>query len=241
MSKRDFLILVTAGLCLGASALRAQTTAAADAAANATIDLPPASLYGRIDGDTYASPTGAFWVRIPVLPELGGVATDTPNVVTFEDDFSTYCSIGAFPLSPELQAEYESRGTQGFLIYFFTKLVMPDFVAGCPGANIEDTGAFLPQFQGGSMLIFATLPGGSFFAPRTAAIWTPPGPVVAKRGNLCFVKNHFVFVVSMELAERSQQRLTYDLTPPQENALLKRRLLAIVARMEFNAPPGAAH
>jgi len=239
MSTRDFLILAAAGLCLGAPAFRAQTTADADSAANATVELPPAPLYGRITGDTYASPTGAFWIRIPVLPELGGIVTDTPNLVTFDDDFSTHCSVGAFPLSPELQAEFESRGTQGFLIYFFTKLVMPDFVSRFPGANIEDTGAFLPQFQGGAMLIFATLPGGSLFAPREA-VWTPPGPVVAKRGNLCFVKNHHVFVVSLELAERSLQRLTYDLTTPQENALLKRRLLAIVARMEFNAPPGAA-
>jgi len=239
MRKRDIPILLAAGLCLGAPVLPAQTAAGAGSASGESLELPPAQLYGRIDGDTYISPTGAFWIKIPVLPALGGAVNDTPNLVTFDDDFSVHCSVGAFPLSPELQAEFDSRGTQGFLIYFFTKLVMPDFAARCPGANIEDTGVFLPQFQGGAMLIFATLPNGSFFAPR-AAIWTPPGPLVAKYGNLCFVKNHHVFVISMELAERSLQRLTYNLTTAQENALLKQRLLAIVARMEFNAPPGAA-
>ncbi len=45
----------------------------------------------------------------------------------------------------------------------------------------------------------------------------------------------------MELAERSLERLTYDLTLVQENDLLKRRLLALVARMEFTPPPVAAH
>ena len=232
--------LLEAALCLGAPALPAQTAAGADPDAGASIELPPVQLYGRIDGDFYVSPTGAFRINIPVRPELGGALSDSPNVVTFDDDFDTHCSVGAFPLSPELQAEFESRGTQGFLIYFFTKLVMPDFATRYPGATIEDNGAFLPQFQGGAMLIFTRLPGGSLFAPR-AEIWLPSEPVVAKRGNLCFVRNHTVFVISMELAERSLERLTYDLTLTQENALLKKRLLALVARMEIAAPPEAPH
>ncbi len=239
MSVRNVPLVLAAGLCLGAPVLPAQTASGVEPAAGAPAELPLPQLYGRINGDVYESPTGAFRIAIPVLPELGGSVSDSANVVTFDDNFSTHCSVGAFPLPPELQSEFESRGTQGFLIYFFTKLVMPDFATRYPGATIEDTGAFLPQYQGGAMLIYTRLPGGSLFAPQ-AAIWTPPEPLVAKRGNLCFVKNHFVFVVSMELAERSLQRLTYDLTLTQENDLLKRRLLALVARMEFAPPPGTA-
>jgi hypothetical protein len=137
-----------------------------------------------------------------------------------------------------MKTEYESRGVQGFLTYFFTSLVMPDFAARYPGATIEDIGSYLPAIQGGAMLIFTRLPGGSFFAQRVE-IWPPKEPVVAKRGSLCFVKNGHVFVVSMELAERELERSTYHLTIPEENALLQRRLLALVARMEFNQPPEA--
>ena len=45
-------------------------------------------LAGKIEGKSYVSPTGIFKVVIPVLPELGGEITDTPNVVTFQDDFN---------------------------------------------------------------------------------------------------------------------------------------------------------
>src|SRR5262249_41088227 len=54
---------------------------------------PPGQLEGKVEGRTYVSPTGVFKVTIPVLPELGGEISDTPNVVTFEDDFNVHVSI----------------------------------------------------------------------------------------------------------------------------------------------------
>jgi len=241
MNVSNVRILVAAGICLGASTLSAQNASGAGGSpAVASLAGPGLQIYGQVAGDYYVSPTGAFRINIPVLAELGGTITDSTNVVTFDDDFSTHCSVGAFPLSAEMQTELESRGTQGFLIYFFTNLVMPDFVARYPGATMEDVGSFLPEFQGGAMLIFTRLPGGSLFG-RPTELWTPSEPVVAKRGNLCFLKNHHIFVVSIELAERSLERLTYSLTVTQENDLLRRRLLAIVARMEFAPAPEAGH
>ena len=156
--------LVAAGLCFGALELSAQTSPQMTPPAPEARPDSAAPMYGRIVGDVYTSPTGAFRIAIPVLPELGGTIADSATVVTFDDDFSTHCSVGAFPLSPELRADFESRGTQGFLTRFFTDLVMPDFQARYPGATIEDVGAFLPEFQGGAMLIFTRLPGGSLFA-----------------------------------------------------------------------------
>ena len=54
---------------------------------------PAQGLEGKIEGKSYVSPTGTFKVVIPVLPELGGDITDTPNVVTFQDDFNVHVSI----------------------------------------------------------------------------------------------------------------------------------------------------
>ena len=200
---------------------------------------PPPQVYGKIEGDYYTSPTGIFRVKIPVLAQLGGSISDTPNVATFEDDFSTHISIGAFPLSRELKWEYDTRGAKDFLVYFFTSFVMPDFVARYPGSTMEDNAAFLPKFQDGSLLIFALLPGGSFFAQRVT-LGTASGTAVAKRGNLCFVKYNCVFVVSTELAERVLERSTYHKTIEEENTTLRQRLLDIVGKMQFTQPPPEA-
>ncbi len=231
-----FLFLLSAASCLPRLAAQTAPQPGDEPEARQT---PPPQIYGRIEGDDYLAPTGVFKIKIPVLPQLGGTVTDTPNVVTFTDDFSTYCSIGAFPLSRELKWEYETRGTRDFLIYFFTTFVMPDFAMRYPGATIEDNGAYLPKFQDGSMMIFTLLPGGSFFESRVE-IWPAKEPVVAKRGTLCFVKYNHVFVISSELAERALERSTYTKTITEETAILRQRLLNLVGRMQFIQPPPEA-
>jgi hypothetical protein len=195
---------------------------------------PLSRTYGRIEGDTYISPTGLYRMKIPVLPMLGGSIADTPNVVTFDDDLNIHLSVAAFPLTRELKAEYDTRGTKEFLINFFTGIVMPDFVANFPGSNLEQTAAFLPQFEGGSILIFTLHPGGSNFE-RRSTISRAAKPVVAKRGNLCFVRSGYVFIISSELAERALERSTYKKTPEEENAILRQRLLGIAGKMEITA------
>ena len=132
MNPRVSSVLLAVILC--APGLLAQGTAqSGDNPAPAS--APPPQIYGKVADGYYTSPTGLYKVRIPVLSELGGNIMDTLNVVTFEDDFSTHVSIGAFPLSRELKWEYETRGAKEFLIYFFTNIVMPDFVARFPGAS----------------------------------------------------------------------------------------------------------
>ena len=191
--------------------------------------------YGRVEGDIYISPTGLYKVKIPVLPQLGGAVSDTPNLVTFDDDYSIHINIGAFPLSRELKAEYDVRGTKDFLIFFFTSLIMPDYAANFHGAQMEPNAIFLGKYQDGSILIFLLLPGGLVFDHR-ARFSNSLSPAVAKRGNLCFVKNGYVFVISTELAERVLERSTYKKSPEEENAILRDRLMDIVAKMQFSAP-----
>lgn len=223
---------------LGVSQVSAQTAAPTGDQPVAS-QAPLAQLYGKVDGDFYTSATGLFKMKIPVLPHLGGALSDTPNIVTFDDDYSVHTSVGAFPLAREVKWEYEVRGPKDFLVYFFTSFVMPDFVARFPGAHAEENAAFLPKYQDGALLIYTLLPGGSFFDQRVTLSASLP-PAVAKRGNLCFVKNGCFFVISTELAERVLERSTYRKSVEEENAILRQRLLNLVETMQFIPPPPEA-
>lgn len=56
---------------------------------------------------------------------------------------------------------------------------------------------------------------------------------VAKRGNLLFLRDGFVYVLSIELAERALERRTYDKTVEQEDELLRKRLMEMLGRITF--------
>ncbi len=167
-------------------------------------------LLGRVEGGTYYSANGAYDIPIPVLPELGGVITDTKDVATFEDAFSTHITIAAFPQDATQRWQLSSRGLKEYLVYFFNDFVLADFKKAFRGVQAESTGRFVSGLQGGALITYVLLPGGSMFQDRlhiVASDWTPP---VAKRGNLMFVKNGFIFVISIELAERVTEGRAYQ-------------------------------
>jgi len=196
---------------------------------------PPPPLLGKVVGGTYVSPTGAFKVPVPVLPELGGSVTDTDNVVTFEDDFSLHVSIAAFAQDATQRWELTTRGPKDYLVYFFTNFVMPDFLRRYEGSSIESA-RFLPSLNDGTLLTYTLLPGGSMFAGRAALTGTDPKTVVAKRGNLVFVKAGCIFVISSELAEHVLERSAPKRTTAEEDELLRQRLLDLVTKIEFTPP-----
>jgi hypothetical protein len=156
-------------------------------------------------------------------------------VVTFDDDFSIHLSLAAFPLTRELKADLETRGSKDFLIHFFDNIVMPDFVTNFPGSTREQKAILLPHIMDGAVLLFSLHPGGSNFELRST-ITRRIKPVIAKRGNLCFVKYGYVFVITTELAERALERSTYNKTADEEDAILRQRLLDLVAQLELNPP-----
>ncbi len=190
-------------------------------------------LVGRMDGESYVSPTGEFRIRAPVLTELGATIEDNPSVVTFHDDFGTHISIACFEFDATQRWEFETRGLRDYLLYFFSEIVMTNFKARSPAATIESA-RYLTEFMDGSLIAYALLPGGSYFEARNSVTGLPPeNPVVAKRGTLLFVRHRHVYVVSTELSERALQRTTYSQTTKQEDDLLSSRLTAIVGRMTF--------
>ena len=170
-----------------------------------------------------------------LLPELGGEITDTPNVVTFQDDFNVHVSIAAFPMDATQRWEYSTRGVKDYLSYFLDSFVMPDFRRLFPDARIESQ-KYLPEVMGGALLTYTLLPGGSMFGDQHSVLGTDETPPIAKRGNLIFVRNSTIFIISTELAERVIERSTYQKTTADEDEILRLRLADILKKMEFTRP-----
>ena len=198
----------------------------------------PRSLVGLIQGDQYVSPTGAFSVTIPVLPELGGSISDTDNVVTFQDAYTTHQSIACFKMDASQHREEETRGRKEYLVWFFTNFVQADFQQRYPGASIESA-HFLHNVQAGTLLTYNLLPGGSMFALKAEGFGKDHSPL-AKRGNLVFINNNFVYVISIELAEKALERSSFKKTIAEEDAILRTRLLGFLAKVTFSVPTPTA-
>jgi hypothetical protein len=200
---------------------------------------PPTPLIGRIDGQTYVAPSGAYKVSIPVLPELGGTVSDTDHVVTFQDAFNTHVSIAAFAQDATQRWEMKSRGLKDYLVYFFGSFVLSDFKEAFDGVEIQSA-KFMPTLMEGSLITYTLLPGGTMFADKIPSLGTEEKLPVAKRGNLLFVKNDTIYVISIELAERVIEGRTYKKTTTEEDDILRQRLGDIVGRMQFPRPPAPA-
>lgn len=205
------------------------------ASAAAAMAQEASGLQGTLDNGVYTSPTGAFKMEVPVLPELGGAVHDTENVVTFRDNFGTQITVAAFKQDATQRWELSTRGIKDYLIYFFRSFVLADFRVFCPKAELEGAG-FSADYLEGSLFTYVLLPGGSMFTRDQA--FSPPGepPPVAKRGNLTFVRNGFTFVISTELSERVTEGSRYHKTADEENKILRERLVAIVRKIQFAKP-----
>lgn len=196
------------------------------------------ALAGRIEGKTYTSATGAFSITIPVLPELGGRISDTPNTVTFQDDYNFVCTIAALPMDASQRWEHSTRSEKDYLAYFFANFVMPDFQASFRGAHVESA-RFAPSILGGSLIVYTLLPGGSMFEHKLSFADPNEPPPVAKRGNLLIVRHDWIYILSTELAERVLEPSTYHKTTDEENEILRQRLVSLVDKMKFTAPASA--
>jgi len=198
----------------------------------------PEALFGSVEQSVYYSASGLFSVPVPVIPELGGRISDTANVVTFSDQFTMHVSIAAYPLEASHLRELETRGKKDYLMRFFTDLILPEFRQNRPGTRVESA-RFIASVQGGSVLLYSLIPGGSMFPHRLVNFFADAPAPVAKRGNLLFIHGDTLYILSSELAERAIEGSCYTLTTPEEDELLRTRLLKIAQSMQF-APPAPA-
>ena len=190
------------------------------------------TLAGRIEGNTYVSPTGAFRIEIPVDPLLGGAINDTPMLVSFQDNFSTNISVATVPQDATERWELSTRGTKDYLRFFFNHYAFNEFKRMYAGSSIESA-LFVPDLLDGALIVYVLLPGGSAFNAAHPMIVPSEKPPVAKRGNLIFIKNGFVYIISTELAERVTEGSAYTMSTHDEDVLLREHLTDIVNRITF--------
>jgi hypothetical protein len=199
----------------------------------------PAALAGHIEGTAYVSPNGAFRVAVPVLPELGGRVVDNENAVTFQDNFNVFVTVASFPMDATQRWELSTRGLKEYLIYFFSNYVMPDFQQTFPGSRVESA-KYAPGVGDGALIAYTLLPGGSMFSDKLSFVGTDEVVREAKRGNLVCVRNGWVFVFSIELAERVLERAAYHKTSAEEDQILRQRLVDMLGKTEFTTSAAAA-
>jgi len=194
----------------------------------------PPALIGQIDeNNTYISPGGFYRIQIPVLAELDGTVQDTAVTATFRDPYGVHISIGCLPLNAEYSAELEKRGRKDFLSWLFSQQVQPEYVKAFPGTKAESA-KYLSTTQDGALLVMNLLPGGSAFRDRIILVEGEPLPV-AKRGSLVFLNQGRIFIITTELYERVLKRDTFKKTPDEEDAILRKRLMDLLAKMTFPA------
>ena len=198
----------------------------------------PAMLAGQIAGDTYLSATGLFRIAVPVLSELGGTITDTPDVVTFADSYTTHITIAVIPLDSTQRWELSTGSKKDYLVKFFSGFLLADFRQKFPGSSVESA-TFLPKLQEGALLVYALLPGGSMFNQRVALFGAADNLPTAKRGNLLFVRGDYIFILSSEIAERATERSLYAMTTAQEDEILRKRLLDVLGKIQFTGAAAA--
>ena len=128
-----------------------------------------------------------------------------------------------------------TRGLKDYLIYFFSNFVLSDFKQTFEGVQIESA-KFVPGLLDGSLLTYLLIPGGTMFGDRVPQLSADRVPV-AKRGNLLFVRNGHIFVISIELAERVIEGRSYSKTTAEEDEILRNRLTDIVSKIAFAKPP----
>jgi len=222
------------GILMPVTMFRALYAVLAAATAATALAQEPAPIQGTLDGGVYTSPTGAFKMEVPVLPELGGGVHDTDNAVTFRDSFSTLITVAAIKQDASQRWELSTRGIKDYLIYFFGSFVLEDFKRYFPKAQIESAG-FSADYMEGSLFAYVLLPGGSMFA-KSQPFEVAGDPPVAKRGNLAFVHDGYTYVISTELSERVTEGGRYKKTPEEEDQILRTRLVGIVKKIQFAKP-----
>ena len=196
-------------------------------------------LSGQVQDGIYRAPSGAYAVPMPVLHGDAAVIMDTDTVVVFKDKRSVLLTIAAFPMPAIAQWEFEAQGPRDYLIAFFRDNILRDYTSAFPESRVENV-KFIPDYNGGTLLIYTLMPGGSAFDHDPAAVAQEGyAPAVAKRGHLVFVKDKLVFVLAIELAERVTKQSQYSLSSIEEDRILLDRLVTVITALQIPASPAA--
>jgi hypothetical protein len=198
----------------------------------------PTPLLGELIQNTYHSPNQAYSITVPISLDVGGTVTDTPQVVTFQDEFNLHASIACFDVDTAQNREDQARGRRDYLIWFYRQQVHPQFQKRFEGASI-DSARFVPEMLHGSLIVYSRLPAGSMFEDRLdfSLVETTTEAI---RGNMLFVESGHLYVVSLELAKLLLNPESRALPLDEQQDLLRKQLLDIVGRMTFRSSAKSA-
>ena len=192
-------------------------------------------LYGELENNRYHAPSGEYELTLPMQIETRGTVVDTPEVVTLQNDLGLHASVACFGLNLSLKRQDENLGRRDFLVGFFRDQVQPQFNQRFTGAKIESA-RFSPELLNGALFVYNLLPGGSMFGDRAPSREDGSSPI-AKRGNLLFLHNNHIYVLSMELSEKVLDPAAFTQDIEEQDAILQKRLIELVGRMSFRIPP----
>jgi hypothetical protein len=193
------------------------------------------SLLGRIEDNRYIAPHGNYSITLPVQIDLQGTVSDTPEVVTFQDDFRIHASVACFKMESPHDREIQTRGRRDFLIWFFRQQVQTQFQLRFPGSKIDEA-RYMPEVLEGTLIVFNSLPNGTMFTKPAGLTHSSEKQAIAKRGNLLFLNKRSLYVVSIELAELlSQDENTASADREEDHTRLRKELLDLVGRITFSS------
>lgn len=192
------------------------------------------TLIGKVLENQYIAPSGSYKMTLPIQLELGGTVTDTREVVTFQDDFRIHASIACFKMGASNEREIQTRGRRDFLISFFREHVHTQFKRRFPGAEIDEA-RYMPEVLEEALMVYNTLPNGTMFSDQAVLASSSDGALLVKRGNLLFLKDHHLYVISVELAKLllvGNESLHYS--EEEKHVLLREELLDLAGRITFS-------
>ncbi len=225
------LPLLVAGTALRSEPTPTATPTPVPPAPTATAPAPEHKLHGRIEAERYFAPGDLYSVPLPVFHGTDSAVMDTAEIVVFKDKVSTLLTIAAFKMPAYEKWRFEGMEPKEYLYEFFRDNILRDYRHEFPESSIESA-RYLPEVFAGAMVAFTRMPGGSAFASPPPANPLAPAPV-AKRGHLVFIRNGYIYVVAIELAERVTQPATYKLTTQEEDRLLFGRLATVLEALRF--------
>jgi|GEM_PF-263611 len=232
------LSILVAGTALRSEPTPTATPAPLPPAASAPAPAPARRLHGRIEAERYFAPGDLYSVPLPVFHGTDSAVMDTAEIVVFKDKVSTLLTIAAFKMPAYEKWRFEGMEPKEYFIEFFRDSILRDYRHEFPESSIESA-RYLPEVFAGAMVAFTRMPGGSAFVPPPPANPLAPAPV-AKRGHLVFIRNGYIYVVAIELAERVTQPTAYKLTTQEEDRLLFGRLVTVLEALRFGPEVQAA-
>lgn len=191
-------------------------------------------LAGTIEDNKYSPPSGLYKVLVPVDDHFGGKIEDSPNSVSFTDDFCHIFRIEFMPSDADTKILSDEGGKESFLKSAFDNIYMQlTIFKSIPNALIEHQ-EYIKEIFGGAYYAQVFLPKGSICSVSSNqppfSEMAPFERVDGVRGILTFLQGQNIYFVSIGYNAR-------DVSSPQDKEgdrdRLKKDTLSFAKTVQF--------